>query len=572
MRPKAYSYIRMSTETQLLGDSLRRQLEASTKYALEHDLELVDEINFHDIGVSAFKGVNASQGALSIFLAAIDAGEIEEGSYLLVESLDRLSRDKVLTAFQLFLRITSSGINIVTLADNQFYPARETDMGQLMYSIAVMSRANEESVTKSKRIAAAWAQKRANITQKKLTKTCPKWLILRDDRKGFDKIPANVETIRKIFNLCIDGLGTYSITRDLNENGTLPFGRTNGWNESYITKILKNRAVLGEFQPHQWIDGKKVPSGDVILDYYPRIIDDETFYLAQGAMRRRSYGASGRKGKSVPNLFSQLLHCQSCRAKMRVQNKGPKNGYYIKCDSSIRGMGCNPSGWRYDHFETAFLMFAEAVDLAKVVYAVDVDEQVRTFRDKLSAEKERLTHLELQRERAFNLYLEHESDFVLGKLTDLEAQIEQTNGLIAEIESALAGDIVAKREASGNLSEIVEKVQKGSDDELRMNRLRLADKLRQYISRIYIPPSATTLQVGDEPTNRSIKARMFTVVFKDGSVRMIGVNALEPTEWLLDSYFDGEGGAKLQSADGKDWLRNRPLNDDELDEILSNID
>ena len=42
-RPHAYSYIRMSTDLQLKGDSRRRQLELSKTFAAEHDLELVDE-------------------------------------------------------------------------------------------------------------------------------------------------------------------------------------------------------------------------------------------------------------------------------------------------------------------------------------------------------------------------------------------------------------------------------------------------------------------------------------------------------------------------------------------------
>jgi DNA invertase Pin-like site-specific DNA recombinase len=40
--PRAYSYIRMSTDAQIKGDSLRRQLELSELYAQEHGLQLVD--------------------------------------------------------------------------------------------------------------------------------------------------------------------------------------------------------------------------------------------------------------------------------------------------------------------------------------------------------------------------------------------------------------------------------------------------------------------------------------------------------------------------------------------------
>lgn len=64
---KAYSYIRMSTDNQLKGDSLRRQLEASENYAKINRLELVDNIDgipLKDIGVSAFKGKNTQKGVL----------------------------------------------------------------------------------------------------------------------------------------------------------------------------------------------------------------------------------------------------------------------------------------------------------------------------------------------------------------------------------------------------------------------------------------------------------------------------------------------------------------------------
>ncbi len=55
-KPLAYSYIRMSTDIQLKGDSLRRQEELSVKYAEEHDLELDKDFKLRDIGVSAFHG------------------------------------------------------------------------------------------------------------------------------------------------------------------------------------------------------------------------------------------------------------------------------------------------------------------------------------------------------------------------------------------------------------------------------------------------------------------------------------------------------------------------------------
>ena len=53
-RPRAYSYVRMSTDIQLKGDSLRRQLDASLAYASVNGLDLVEAETLRDLGVSAF--------------------------------------------------------------------------------------------------------------------------------------------------------------------------------------------------------------------------------------------------------------------------------------------------------------------------------------------------------------------------------------------------------------------------------------------------------------------------------------------------------------------------------------
>src|SRR5437879_2330587 len=66
-KPKAYSYLRFSTPDQLKGDSQRRQLEAARSYAREQGLELDEELTFHDLGVTAFRGKNANVGMLARF-------------------------------------------------------------------------------------------------------------------------------------------------------------------------------------------------------------------------------------------------------------------------------------------------------------------------------------------------------------------------------------------------------------------------------------------------------------------------------------------------------------------------
>ena len=167
---KLYSYIRFSTPEQLKGDSLRRQMELAKDYADQHNLELTQ---VSDQGVSAFRGKNLEKGNLGRFVQLVNDGKIEEGSTLLIESFDRLSRQGLSDAVSLFLQIINAGVVVVTLADGGKEYTKESidrDMTDLLISLTIMSRANEESRTKSARLQKSWAERRKS--GKPLTSVC----------------------------------------------------------------------------------------------------------------------------------------------------------------------------------------------------------------------------------------------------------------------------------------------------------------------------------------------------------------------------------------------------------------
>ena len=112
----------MSTDIQLRGDSLRRQEQASKRYAEQHGLRLIEDFKLEDIGVSAFKGANVTSGSLGRFLDLVKAGDIAKGSYLLVESLDRISRQQVLDSRLLAERGWSKALVGKALSSATFLP------------------------------------------------------------------------------------------------------------------------------------------------------------------------------------------------------------------------------------------------------------------------------------------------------------------------------------------------------------------------------------------------------------------------------------------------------------------
>ncbi len=78
------------------------------------------------------------------FLKATEHNLVPKGSFLLVESLDRLSRDQILSAQSLFLQIVQAGVTIVTLVDQRSYSIESLNRNpiDLIISLVVMMRAN----------------------------------------------------------------------------------------------------------------------------------------------------------------------------------------------------------------------------------------------------------------------------------------------------------------------------------------------------------------------------------------------------------------------------------------------
>ncbi|WPZ35531.1 recombinase family protein [Thalassobaculum sp. OXR-137] len=377
-QPRAYSYVRFSRPEQLRGDSLRRQLDASREYAEKHGLELDDSLR--DLGVSAYRGVHRERGALGAFLDLVEAGKVPRGSILIVESLDRLSRQNVFDALDQFSGLIRAGIEIVTLADHQRY-SRESivkNWSQLLISIGVMARAHEESQMKSDRLGSVWRKKKELAAEGSIvTSRAPAWLRVVDGK--FQPIPERAAVVRRIFQEAADGVGAYSITARLNREGVQPFGRSRGWQQSYVTKILNNPAVTGTYQPHSKRSGKRVPEGAPVLDYFPAVVDEALFWRARAAARERNVRpgrGAGRRGKNFANLFSGLAKCE-CGGTMIYLDKGnsaKSGGPYLTCDSRQRGLGCGHARhWKYASTERSILTALRRVDWSRVVTTNDAN-------------------------------------------------------------------------------------------------------------------------------------------------------------------------------------------------------
>lgn len=494
--PTAYSYVRFSTPEQIKGDSIRRQVELSQNYAEAHGLTLDDSLQLTDFGVSAFKSDNFATGKLGLFISAIESGTVKAGSYLLVESLDRLSRAEIITALNQFTSIISKDITIVTLTDNRVYTKDSiNDIGNLMYSLMVMSRAHEESLMKSKRLSAAWENKRqkARDTGHKLTKTCPAWLELKNEE--FHVIPDRVEVVKQIFQMALDGLGYVSIAKRLNlvQQPTFDAGgkKSNGWYTSYVVRILKNPAVFGQFTPHIYVDGKRVPQ-EPIDHYFPEIISQQDYYAVQAAITSRR-GKGGEVG-SLVNIFANILKCGECgNSAIRINKSGKQasvDKYYkwvaVACNSGRRGVTtCGHHPWKLDVLEKAILDELSELDIDSILDNKSKDQSLAILRQNIQSLSERIATIQKQRSRLVDVLAD--GDVGLGVITDRIRFLTKQEEDLSATKEILTQEYDVESHRLSAMTRSVDEI-KRLTDQLEDNdvRIKLQTEVRRLVDKIVL--------------------------------------------------------------------------------------
>lgn len=491
MKPKAYSYIRFSSEKQIQGHSLKRQSEAAEEYCKKHDLDL-DNSSYRDLGISAFKGLNSTEGALKAFIDACDSGKIIKGSYLIVESLDRISRNKISDAFELLNSILKRGIVIVTLLDGKTYTQGSMDdLMQLMYSLMIMATAHEESAKKSERIGKAWANKRklAIADGTPYTKKHASWLTIKNGR--YEIIGDRANIVKRIFTMALSGHGKSSIARHLNDDEVPNWNKpkTNKqamWHPSFIQKILVNKAVYGILTTPKF--DNEVP------DYYPTIVPQKDFLKAQ-EIREGNRLPTGKSINTLSNIFTRMCICGACGFPMHYVNKSirskpeTQNQKYLVCSRANNKGGCKYVSHRYQMLEKHIIYSLRDMDYSKVFKTDTKDYQgeILEKKDKLLQVKKENANITIGLD--FGLP-ENSLAVIKSKLVELDKQIK---GLNTDI-SNLKDKMLLSNE--NNIADL-EQLDLLLEDNSLEHRQKLHSILIKYINEITILPIRETIDIND---------------------------------------------------------------------------
>lgn len=494
--PRVYSYIRFSTPEQAMGDSERRQLETVREWAERRGYKL-DESLKPDRGVSGFTGEHRKKGHLGTFLKMVQAGSVPKGSILVVENMDRLSREGVFTTLkEILFTLFDYGVTIQTLSPEQAFDRKTVETGEAFLLIAQIIRARDESERKSQRGQQNWKQKKKRAQEDGciLTAKCPAWLRVvadsKDGQRRFEILPGAKQTIRKMFDLKLSGVGVRGMVKPL--NASAKWSRPNGFHASYIRKILVNRAVIGEHQPCKNVDGRYVPDGDAIQDYFPKIVDPAAFLAVQAMFAKNKY-KGGRTGKAK-NLFTHFVKCAYCGGSMAyVDRSRAKRSYpYLVCDRARRGVGCARHAVRYDECERLVLENCHKLQPDLVLpNPTEQSNQCMLLRREIDGWKEELKRLEEQidnlvdqvtqtRSREMRDRYEQRIEQLFEQKTIATEKLSTATDKLSDAEKGLESIARWKK----GLSELT-KALNGDDPEVR---LRMRMHLRDLIAKIEVFP------------------------------------------------------------------------------------
>lgn len=449
MTAPAIVYARFSSLEQAKGFSLERQITQGAAYAERENLHV--ESVLKDEGRSAFHGANRAEGsALFEFEVQARAGQ-HRGKTLVVENIDRLSRQGAKAAAQLIWALNEQGVDVATWHDGIVYRAGNNgDLMELFSVIVKAQMAYEESLKKSQRSAASWVKRRSKIAagdKSTLVGQPPAWIEERNGVYALNEYRTGV--LNEIFDLYIAGQGAHRIMKLLNGRRE-PVWTTNnrpkegqGWYLGYIHRLLVNRAVLGEYRT----------AADELVspDYYPQAVTHSKF--AQAADVREGKGRAGGFVRfKMKNLLSGLVTCSVCGGVAAYEDKGKgfvrrhtlKSGEVreyrydgqtlLRCDSNRRGHGCSNSGkWRYQLVEQLVLdkLLSFAVEDA-------VDPEVAGLEERLARETAQLDQKRIQLANLLDALAEGAPKSLVARVGATEAEIATLEGQMRVIEGRLA--------------------------------------------------------------------------------------------------------------------------------------
>jgi len=329
-------------------DSYDRQTSPLEFFTSSTGVPVVETII--DPGQSAFTGENSKKGKLKGILDRIESGEIRKGDFLVVESIDRITRMRVLDGVALIQDgILKKGVKLYTTTDNKTYSYEdpEKDFENLLMISLIAKRANEESEIKSKRRRSAWNKAKTKATDGVPfnAHNPPYGLRYDPEENRFEIVKDEAIEIKKIF----EGLKYEGVSNTLKK---VNLTSKRKWSRKTVHLMLTSRYPIGTLMS-QKRDGKTKVFERYIENYYPAILTHKEFQDALQAMKQRGKVKDyGRNTEGYLNIFKHCVKCAVCGQSLMfeksINKKGIKYGYFHCWTRKETLSHCDVPRFRFD--------------------------------------------------------------------------------------------------------------------------------------------------------------------------------------------------------------------------------
>jgi DNA invertase Pin-like site-specific DNA recombinase len=346
--PVAISYARFSSLVQAKGTSEARQQRDFALWIAEHPM--YEGQSFVDRGISAYSGRNRKKGSLAAILSLIKEGHLKDGDCLVIEAIDRLSRQETTEALRLILDILSAGVSIVTLEDNQKYDKASVGGSGAYILIGKVQGAHDYSKRLGMRISAAHLNKRAKARADKATAklVTVSWI---KDGKLHEPFAG---LVRKAVELYLKGFGHRGICIELQPlieaDSLLKARYEKPLHASTIKRWLRSPELIGDWNSTEGL----------IHDLFEPLLTEDEYQQVQRLLKERTK----KPTKQTKYLLAGLVKCNVCGSSFHTRAQYPhptkdapkgSKAYenrplilYCNCSGYLKSGSCtNNTTWPY---------------------------------------------------------------------------------------------------------------------------------------------------------------------------------------------------------------------------------
>ena len=424
---KAAIYIRLSKEDgdREESESVVNQRKILKAYAKENKYKIYDE--YVDDG---YTGTNFNRPDFKRMIKDIENKKI---NMVITKSLSRLGRDYIETGRYIETFFPENEIRYIAILDDvDTFLDKNCDtvaFKNIMNDYYAKETSKNIKKTKNKqKLEGFYYTAYAPFGYKKTSKS---------GNLEIDEVQANI--VRKIFDLFIDGYGTYQISNMLTDEKVETPGlqmkmtcvvnnmtnTTDKWNHNTIRRMLENQIYIGNCVQNKTkkisYKSKKMISlpeeeHSIIRNHHEPIISKEKWDIVQKMLKNHK----NAKVRETDVIFKGLLYCSHCNNRLTIRTKvdhnksGDVTRRYILCGTAAKKYSNKSCYSRYINYDVF-----EEMAISKITDTLELYINSKAFKD----------------EEVLKKILDAQSNkgSILKKIEKLEKDLENVNKKIATL-------------------------------------------------------------------------------------------------------------------------------------------